>query len=1005
MKKEPESRTVRDKVFDQNQLLSSISGKSMIRGAIAAALFICLLGVMNFAHGQDDQSNPRFTEGDINDSASLSFSVPMGSYKGRGLDLPISLSYSSSDLWKMEYIGNVHNSLWPALTQGVNEAYYSKFATSGWKSSLSLPIIEFPKSTSRYDIRGKASSSLVGGPGYRISEVYIHMPDGSSRTLRKNDQPFYGDVEMTGTFYAVDGSRMRFDANGTSDTATIYMPDGTRYILGHPTSYIIDRHGNTLTYDETTRTWTDTLGRQIANPLPATPTVGDVDYYLPGLAGVGSGQLKYTFKWKLLENALTPDGSGNPPPLGVVGSEALPNPYIPPSDSGNYPSPQSAGLGRLFQSTPPHYGGEGQPTVSGLVVGKGYYAGQLFNPVVLTEIVLPDGTSYKYSYNVYGEIDKVIYPTNAYEKYEPTSDQQYVYVCYPSSWDCEEDQQPYLQTLRWVSKRQQSPDGTGNDLREWTYINTPLLDGGGATKIIAPDKTRTEIYRYGAGPKTVATYGQNCQNFVQIYPFGFKDARVGMVSSKKFYSTSPDGLGGSLLRQEVYQYEQTTQNYTFSFVLCGTTQNRTYALRRTPRLERQTNIIFEGSGDALAQSTTYQYDLTHEWDTGIDQTQAATYNYVVVDNQVARDTDTPEELAQIPLGAVSKSSETIFGSDAGYQSANILGIPTVSMIKDAAGTIVSQSEMVYDECPQYCVTAGKALPTSMRTWDSTKGAVTNPSAYLLTHATFDQYGNRTIATDAKGFSTTTTYDPTYQAFPVIVTSSVPDPSGTQGSNSAFTTTTTYDFTTGLPLSTTDANGQTTQMEYNDPLLRPTRVIAPNGQQTITEYGAGTSEATRWVKVRSQIDTNFWSEARSFYDGLGRTYLTQKTDSGGDVFAKTEYDIMGRVKRSTNPYRTGEAELWSTPEYDDLSRTKKVISPDANNVQITYGLSTTGIIGTTKTITDQAGRKRTGITDALGRMIRVIEDPDGQALVTDYVFDTLGNLRKTTQGEQARYFSY
>ena len=39
------------------------------------------------------------------------------------------------------------------------------------------------------------------------------------------------------------------------------------------------------------------------------------------------------------------------------------------------------------------------------------------------------------------------------------------------------------------------------------------------------------------------------------------------------------------------------------------------------------------------------------------------------------------------------------------------------------------------------------------------------------------------------------------------------------------------------------------------------------------------------------------------------------------------------------------------------------------------------------------------------MIEVIEDPSGTPLVTDYVFDTLGNLRKTTQGEQVRYFTY
>ena len=81
-------------------------------------------------------------------------------------------------------------------------------------------------------------------------------------------------------------------------------------------------------------------------------------------------------------------------------------------------------------------------------------------------------------------------------------------------------------------------------------------------------------------------------------------------------------------------------------------------------------------------------------------------------------------------------------------------------------------------------------------------------------------------------------------------------------------------------------------------------------------------------------------------------------------------------------------------------------PDGAKVITDYGVSTeTGFVGITKQITDQAGKKRKGISDASGNMIRVIEDPADKNFTTDYVFDTLGNLRKTIQGEQSRYFSY
>jgi hypothetical protein len=59
--------------------------------------------------------------------------------------------------------------------------------------------------------------------------MYVHMPDGSSHELRKSDVAYHGQVDMTGVFYAVSGSRMRYDAN----TATLYLPDGTRYILAN----------------------------------------------------------------------------------------------------------------------------------------------------------------------------------------------------------------------------------------------------------------------------------------------------------------------------------------------------------------------------------------------------------------------------------------------------------------------------------------------------------------------------------------------------------------------------------------------------------------------------------------------------------------------------------------------------------------------------------------------------------------------------------------------------
>ena len=973
--------------------INSISRLQIIAGIVLLCVFSCL-HVANAQSG--DQSNVRFTQGQVNDGAAVSLSVPLSNYPGRGINLPVGLSYSSS-VWRIDHIVSVKNySVAPPyyIKQSVTQALYAEHSKSGWKSGLDLPQIEWPKLDEIYDYKGRPATCCYD---YRIAHVTIHMPDGSSHEFRKSDQ-FYnsGSVDMTGTFYAVDGSRMRFDSTGV-DTGTLFMPDGSRYVLGHPTSQLVDKLGNALNYDETTRQWTDTLGRIISNPIPANPQAQDYTYTLPGLTGVNGGVLTYTLRWKNLANALTPDQYNNVPPLRYVASHYLPNPAAVPSDSNgaNFPQVQSNTYGNLFYSAtlPDEDPGNPNPNpLPTLVVGNGQAAGQLFNPVVLAEIILPDGTSYKFSYDVYGEIDKVVYPTGAYEKYSFD----------PMISGLDEFKQPYVQTSRKISSHRQSINGTGSDEIVTTFQQV-LVGSYRKTTIVAPDSTRTEIFKLEI-PEPADTTGK------QYWPFGIATSANGMVVEKRAYASTASG--GQLLRRELNQYDESIYTYTYTAQGINPPYSKTVSAYRNPRPTKSVTLLFEGTGPALAQTTTFSYDTSNQFTTGIDQTASYLYSYAVVSNSSETDTAQAGSISTIPTGSLAKYSETIFNSDSALRNANILGVPSVAMIKNAAGTIVSQSEMVYDECPTFCTTAGKALPTSMRTWDSTKGLVTNPSAFLVTHAKFDQWGNRIEATDAVGNTTVTTYDPTNHAYPISVTSNIPDPNPSQnpdglphGSQSAFVSSTSFDTVTGLVLSTTDANGQISTMEYNDPLLRPTKAVAPNGHQTINEYGAGTSDATRWVKVRTQIDAEKWSEAISKYDGLGRTYLTEKIDAQGSIFTETEYDIMGRVKKTSNPYRAADVKQWTTPEYDDLSRTKKVTSPDSDDVQIVYGLSTTSVIGTTKTITDQAGRERTGITDALGNMVRVYEGPVAQNLSTDYVFDTLGNLRKTIQGEQSRYFMY
>jgi YD repeat-containing protein len=57
------------------------------------------------------------------------------------------------------------------------------------------------------------------------------------------------------------------------------------------------------------------------------------------------------------------------------------------------------------------------------------------------------------------------------------------------------------------------------------------------------------------------------------------------------------------------------------------------------------------------------------------------------------------------------------------------------------------------------------------------------------------------------------------------------------------------------------------------------------------------------------------------------------------------------------------------------------------------------------VTDQASKKRRGVTDALGRLSSVVEDPDGLPYTTSHTYDGADNLRTVTQGGQTRTFVY
>jgi len=161
----------------------------------------------------------------------------------------------------------------------------------------------------------------------------------------------------------------------------------------------------------------------------------------------------------------------------------------------------------------------------------------------------------------------------------------------------------------------------------------------------------------------------------------------------------------------------------------------------------------------------------------------------------------------------------------------------------------------------------------------------------------------------------------------------------------------------------------------------------------------------WQKTK-QDSGGTLIEDRAYFDRIGRPWRSAHKESSSQWSVRdTKYDDLSRVSQTSNPYflstitdppTTGS--IWTTMTYDALGRVLTVTTPDSAVV-------TTGYNGNEVTVTDQADKVRRSVTDGLGRLKQVVEDPSGLNYTTNYTYSTLGDLIKVEQGAQYRYFLY
>jgi hypothetical protein len=602
-------------------------------------------------------------------------------------------------------------------------------------------------------------------------------------------------------------------------------------------------------------------------------------------------------------------------------------------------------------------------------------------------IELPDSRKYTFTTNCYGEMSKIQLPTGGSVEYD------YEFV----------SQNSYGSFERRIKERRSYSNGTILDNKtQYIYSDsTPHLPGQ-----TLPSETNTTVKvidNQGVTKSVSRTYFYGCiqnsgANTCLIPTNSYEPPSISeLLSGRVFKQETYAGDSTTLLRKTETEYEARTR---------ATWNPMPY---RDFRVKNVTNFLAD-SGQMSKVEYGYDQDPTVDFNLQTD-----TYEYDFGLNFVRR-------------------SHTEFKKDTAYtnNAVNLRTLPIESWVSSdiGGGNIVSRTKYEYDNYSGTTNTAPLLDRTNITGHDAAYGTsytkrgnptkittyadAQNQTGAISVHSQYDIAGNVVKVIDAKGYESTISYIDNFgtqnaeartSLLPTVLNGQQTFAFATSATNIAgYTVYSQVDYSTGLQVDAEDVNGNISTTYYNDILDRPTQTISANNRtnfrrQLTVLYDDNNRKTTVTVDSKTFGDNLIKNEA--YYDGLGRTFESREYQNATDYVAGlTQYDSLGRAYKSSNPYRPylNEQPLWTISTFDDLGRVIKVKSPDQGEI-------TRGYYGSSVRVFDQAGRSRAGTSDALGRLIKVVEYDNGADLETTYKYDVLGRLRKTTQGTQNRFFMY
>jgi len=572
---------------------------------------------------------------------------------------------------------------------------------------------------------------------------------------------------------------------------------------------------------------------------------------------------------------------------------------------------------------------------------------------------------------------------------------------------------------------------TGAETQYVYELDSPSLT---AHSVFSPDdiprETITKKTIVQDGPDDVWTYviwpdlGSASQTYVNDNSTISESSYVQMATLGSGYGGAYYGVSG-LVYRTIKPFMKTERHWSNLIFTGANLMSPGGTIVFNPVVDAEYTTLTDAAGNNLKMSAkTSQYDFNG------NVTQTTEYDWFDP-ALVSRDTNGVPTGVPASATVLRTTTNSYYNAATTAASGNVYakralatGTPLIlnAMQQTTIGPSIVQSS--YDG-QVYGVAPAVGNLTTKKVW------VDLESKWITTSNTYGLYGNIATSTDGRGKVTQYFYDDATHALPNRVVVDPQNGTGTQ------TTTTAYDYSTGLVTSKTDANGQVSTIDYTnqllgtvDPFGRPGVTKTPqvniggsNHQQRVTTtYIDSARQVIEAKDLNAENDKSL--KTRTTKDPSGRPVLTEQTEDGTNytISLKSAYLDQGRVTLTSTGMRSTAAstDSWTRITNDAAGRVIEAAT-FAGATQPAWtgtpgvftGAVTTAYDANFTTVTDQAGKVRRSMFDALGRLRRV-DEPDASGSLgttaspvqpTSYTYNVFGNLTTVTQGSQTRSFTY